>query len=251
MGKRGLGSEFMPQPPGTYRLGSALVLAPASGHPDYIELAVAVGTIALAFVAALPIIRDYCSEPSLSLEVDSEAIHTRVEADRAPYIRLMVKNARGRRAATGSRVILWSYRKADVAETSVSLAGPELGWPSTAIRPGDGAVIFGGTSRPIDFGWLGVAPAGPGLPTQLVPGDPLPKGSVWWLQFALGEEQRLAIPRAMVAPAPGGYTVRLIVGADTGKAHTFDVSVRWLSDATDPESALKSVELSIEKLRHR
>jgi hypothetical protein len=215
---------------------------------DWINLAVAIGTIALAAFAFWQIVADRRSRPMLTLEVDSEGVQTRLEQNR-PWIRLLVRNARGRRAARGTRVLVASYRETSSGATPVSLAGPELAWPSTSLREGDGAVVFGGTARPLDFGSLGAGPtAGPGesLLNLMAAPDKLPDGFQWWYRFILEMHGRsLFIGREFLPPVPGGYTARLIVGADEGDARVFDVQFSWMGHAPTPANALASFAVSV------
>jgi hypothetical protein len=181
---------------------------------------VAIGTIALAAAAFLQIVMGSVSRPDFTLEVEEERVHTRLEGSppRMPWIRLVVRNGRRRRAAHGARVLVQWYRAALYDTKVVSLAGPELGWPSTSVREGDGAVIFGGTSRPVDFGALGAGPAGqePGGPNEMMYApEALADGRQWWFRFTLAMHAGgIFIGREFLPPIQGGYVARVTVGAD-------------------------------------
>lgn len=218
---------------------------------EWIEVAVAVGTIALAGAAFAQIIAERRSRPDLSLELDSDGTQTRLEGEppRIPWIRLMVRNAPGRRAARGTRVLVDHYRERYTTAPVVSLAGPELGWPSTQLAEGEGAVVFGGTARPLDFGALGTGPSGGSrgnLLNLMGTRQPLRQGERWWFRFTLAMHTRnLFIGREFLPGVGGGYTARLTVGADDGEAQAFDVHFDWIEDAPTAEGALGSVLISV------
>jgi hypothetical protein len=141
----------------------------------------------------------------------------------------------------------------------VSLAGPELGWPSTSVAEGGGAVVFGGTSKPIDFGSLGIGPIKPGegtSPFEFMYGDDkvalIQQGThQWWFQLKLAMNARRVFTvglREFLPPQSGGYTARLIVGADEGEARTFDVSFSWAANAANAEQALGSLLISVSQV---
>lgn len=221
---------------------------------DWINIAVAVGTILLAAFAFWQIVAASRSQPDLDLRVDEEGIESRLEGNK-PWIRLLVANRRGRRIARHTRVIVQSVRKTDYADSPVSLAGPELGWPSTAVPEGGGAVIFGGTTKPVDFGTLGIGPTdvdlnGPSPPVTALMQDNvnlISEGThQWWFRFTLAMNgQGVVIARQFLPPLSGGYTARLVVGADEGRAHTFDVRFTWVGNASSAEQALGSLLITV------
>ena len=226
---------------------------------EWIELAVAIGTIALAAAAFTQMFAEVRSRPDLTLELDTDDIQTRLEGPGMPWIRLMVRNRKRRRAATGTRVLVDQYREKASRASPVSLAGPELGWPSTHLAEGEGPVVFGGTARPLDFGALGAGridgPRGNVMSLMQTP-ETLPDGYWWWFRFTLAmHARRQFIGREFLPPKGGGYTTRLTVGADEGKARTFDVEFDWIGDAPTAEAALGSLLMSVnpaeETLRRR
>jgi hypothetical protein len=213
---------------------------------DWIDLLVAVGTLALAAAAFWQIVADSSSRPSLTLVEDAERIDTAVEMMYFPWVRLRVRNARGKRTAHGTRALVKSFRPAIHAGEPTSLAGAELGWPSTELAPGAGAVIFGGQDRPLDFGTLGIgrpdaASAGAKMGGML----DLPDNAQWWFRFTLARE--LLIERAFLPPIPGGYIAEIVVGADEGNAHVFEVAFNWNALAPTPDTALDSLTVQVNR----
>lgn len=133
----------------------------------------------------------------------------------------------------------------------MSLAAPEFGWPSTALREGDGAVIFGGQERPLDFGALTMGPVDAddgAIGERLQIADQLPENLQWWFRFVLAmNEQNVWIGRQFLPPLPGGYVARVTVGADEGKARDFDVQFNWNGNAPTPATALDSFLISVKE----
>src|SRR5688500_17750286 len=71
------------------------------------------------------------SRPRVTLEADTERIHSRVEADGAAYVRLLAHNGRFRRGARGARIIVQSYRPdGEPSSARVTFGSPSLGWTS-------------------------------------------------------------------------------------------------------------------------
>ena len=70
------------------------------------------------------------SRPLLTLAADEERVHTRIEGNGAIYVRLVVNNASGRRAARGTRVLVDKYWHEDSPQQTVTIRSPSLGWPS-------------------------------------------------------------------------------------------------------------------------
>ena len=58
---------------------------------------------------------------------------------------------------------------------------------------------------------------------------------------------QLADMREHLAPAQNAYTVSLLVGADDGAARAFDVDGKWAGHATDPNAALRSIQLAVRR----
>ena len=125
------------------------------GWADYVTALAAAGAVAAAVGVPLTA---YARRPRLSIVEDKERIHTRLEAGAAkvPWIRLLVCNRAWRRAAQGTRVLVESYRENVEGSTPVTMGSPELGWPSTEVPVGGGAIVFAGGTRPVDFAALQV-----------------------------------------------------------------------------------------------
>jgi hypothetical protein len=132
-----------------------------------------------------------------------------------------------------------------------SLAGAEFGWPSTFLPEGAGAVIFGGQQRPLDFGALGTGPTDATTIQEKTMGhEQLPDGYVWWFRFTLAMHgHNLYIGREFLPPLSGGYTARLLVGADDGRAGTFDVKFDWVGQAPTPKVALDTFTHTVTEVR--
>jgi hypothetical protein len=191
--------------------------------------------------------------PRLSLRDDEFAVHSRVEGNHTPYLRLVVWNDEGKRAATGTRVLVQGYRKRDAdTDQLTTLGSPSLGWPSALEAVDESVVIFGGSGRPLDFGRLNrVTYDSDGLRTMVVvntnpptyavqhmPDTPL---AVWDFRLGIG----LTITDQREWLTPGRWTVRLLVGADEADARYYDVDLEWDANALDPQAALESVTVGV------
>jgi hypothetical protein len=82
----------------------------------------------------------YWRRPSLSLREDTEHTHSRVEGDEIPYLRLLVRNAKGKRSAKHARVVLDGYRGAESRDPFTRLGSPFLGWSSVSGQDSDSYV---------------------------------------------------------------------------------------------------------------
>jgi hypothetical protein len=72
----------------------------------------------------------------------------RVEGNGLPYIRLIVRNRRGRRTTRNARVFVAQYAQNGVAGSDTTMGSPDLGW--TSVFDAKGVVLSGG-ERPIDL----------------------------------------------------------------------------------------------------
>lgn len=221
-----------------------------------ISTAVAAGG---AIVAGIFIpITTFARRPGLSLHEDAEASFTRVEGNGFPYLRLVVRNKGWRRVARRTRVLVARHHERGVASSVITMGSPALGWTSVFDEKGlqdDSVDIFAGGERPIDFGVL--VPAirdsdGRLLVDGLQGEDParlLSSGGKWQLRLALAHGLGVRDQREWLAPTTdgNGYLVRLEVGADDGKARKYDVYVDWEGQASDAETALRSVTLKPRK----
>jgi hypothetical protein len=88
-----------------------------------------VSAVAL-LVSIAAVIVPYWRRPSLSLHEDPERTHSRVEGNGLPHLRVLVRNAKGKRSAKNARVVLDGYRAATSDGPFTRLASPFLGWPS-------------------------------------------------------------------------------------------------------------------------
>jgi hypothetical protein len=223
--------------------------------PDYAQIATAVGALlAVVLVALMPFVR----RPRLTIVEDESGIHTQLEGPGSviPWIRLIVRNARLRRAATNARVLVEGYREVGGSGKPVTLGSPEAGWPSTAIPVGGGPVIFSGGERPVDFAALtrvnrdeagNFVGAG-----NYVASDKRP--SVTWnleLRLAMHAYDPPTLTsnyREFLPAKPNGWTVRLLVGEDDGAARAYEVDVNWHGQAPDPAAALNSVQVAVRRV---
>lgn len=116
----------------------------------------AVGLIVAGLVAFMP----YARRPKLGIEEDADRSNWRVEASPLgglPHLRLLVSNAKRRRAAQGARILVEGYTiQGSHAAAPTTLGHPSLEWPSTredAAGTG-GVTVFAGAKRPITLGYL-------------------------------------------------------------------------------------------------
>jgi hypothetical protein len=110
-------------------------------------------------VAALVAFMPYARSPKLTMQEDSERMQSRVELSGMgglPHVRLLVANAKRRRAAHGTRVLVEGYRRQNDRYGALTTLGhPSLGWPSAPEANETAAVtVFAGGTRPITLGYL-------------------------------------------------------------------------------------------------
>jgi hypothetical protein len=210
---------------------------------DVAQLVTAVGALLTAtLVAWLP----HHRRPSLSLAEDVERIHSRVEGDGVPYIRILACNKRGKRAAKGTRVVLEGYRRADETRLT-SLASPLMTWPSaTEAVESATVVVLPGGRRPVSLGRLIRTPTDShgrpaltlvtndkgeqGLRYSHQPDDP---AAIWMLML----DATISVTDTRDWLAPGEWIVQLTVGSDDSDARTFRVDVTWDAGAKTSEAA--------------
>jgi hypothetical protein len=159
-------------------------------------------------------------------------LHSRVEGNGCPYLRLVVANAAGRRSAHGTRVLVETYQRRGGNFPVTALGSPSLGWPSAPDAVDGSVIVFAGSGRPVDFGSL----------RRVVnhAGDPEAR---WLLRLGLPDDFHIKDQREYLEP--GRYTVRLVVGADEADARSYDVDVEWDGNADTPQKALASVNLTL------
>jgi hypothetical protein len=218
------------------------------------------GTVVAGLVAFMP----YARRPRLSLVEDTDKIHSHVEKTpqgRLPYLRVLAKNSKRRRAAQGTRVLVEGYRPlVDPGARMTTLGNPSLGWPSAPEADQTAAVtVFAGGRRPIGLGKLirvhldeegklvrpiymvGLSPGGIGIP-HIEPDNPTQYGATgWYLWLDLAFAQDISDDRDKLPPVEGGYLIRLLIGADDGAARTFNVHIDWDADPNlDADAVLAS-----------
>lgn len=238
-------------------LDISTILAKGTGIDWGTAVPIAISLIALAVsVAALVI--PYLRRPSLSLHKDYEATHSRVEGNGVPYLRLLVENERGKRSAKHARAVLDGYRPQASRDPLERLGSPFLGWPSVSGQDSDSyvEVIFSNAERPVGLGQFrrvklrgdgmieryprystdGVELAGPGeLPDVVNFGSDDPDAE-WRLHLELADGLQIIDERDWLPP--GAWTVHLIIGADDGDAHAYEVDIDWKGDEEDAGAIL-------------
>jgi hypothetical protein len=199
---------------------------------EWAQLAAAV----FAVVAALAIpVTAYLRRPSVSLVEDTEKVYPRLEVDQ-PFVRLLVRAKRRRRAAHGTRVEVIGVRRLD--ETKLTPLGHwPLGW--TSAEP-VAVTVYAGAERAVDFAVL--ERYDPEAAPYIYGGDELLDVLApdrWHLALALHGDYAPTDQRHRLAP--GSWAVRLVVGTDDGDARRYEVHVRWDGGEADPQSALDAV----------
>jgi hypothetical protein len=225
---------------------------------DWGPLAISV----IAFLASIGAVAlPYWRRPNLHLEADPERTHSRVEGNGIPHIRLLVRNAKGKRSATHTRVVLDGYRRAKTRQPLTRLGSPFLGWPSIFGQDSDSyvAVIFSDAARPVGLGRFARVRVDPddgrlereerytqtvgGAPIGLPPVRHFPDPQAapdarWHLHLQLADTYEITDERDWLSP--GAWTVRLIVGADDGDARAYDVDLAWSGDEADAQAVLNA-----------
>jgi hypothetical protein len=214
--------------------------------PSWTDVLTAVGAWVAAIGAIVAALVAFYRRPSLSLHKDREKM-SRVEGNGFPYIRLLVRNKGWRRIARGTRVFVARHQKQGASASDVTMGSPALAWTGVPVEQGNGADVFAGSERPIDFGYLIAAHRdrdGRVLIDDPDPATIINNGGKWQFRLAL-HNLCLVDQREFLAPTPEGYSVRLELGADDGKARKYDVHVNWGDSAEDAEAALESVQLYV------
>lgn len=208
---------------------------------------------ALAIViSAAALVVPYYRRPSLSLETDKDREHSHVEGDGVPYLRALVRNKKGKRAARHVRVVLDGYKRPGEVGWR-RIGSPFLAWPST-FGQNSGFyvdVIFAGADRPVGVGrFVRVRTDGAGhlLHREVyvkTPGGvtaqsevatfPTDPDATWYLRFEF-DVWRVTDDRDWLAPDE--WTLRFLVGADDGDSHACELSVAWKGDEPDSEAVL-------------
>jgi hypothetical protein len=192
-------------------------------------LAAATGVVIAGLVAFMP----YARRPKLSIEEDKDRSNSRVESSALgglPHVRLLVTNAKRRRAAQNVRVLVEGYTPiAAHAATLTTLGHPSLEWPSASDAAAGAVTVFGGGARPITLGYFVRVHRDPAGVLQYVSdtrhGQGRPTADAWYLKLTIGLD--INDNRDKLPPVADGYRIRLQVGADDGAARTFDVHIDW------------------------
>jgi hypothetical protein len=224
---------------------------------DWGPLAISVLALLVSIGAlALPYVR----RPKLSLQEDTDHTHSRVEGDGLPYLRLLVRNAKGKRSAKHARVVLDGYRRAKSTGPLIRLGSPFLGWPSIFGQDSDSyvSVVFSDAARPVGLGRFGRVRVNPddglrerkeryrqdfGAASIVTTSGPAPvrhfpdaPDARWHLHLELADAAEITDERDWLEP--GSWTVRLIAGAEDGDAHAYEVEVTWSGDEPNAEAVL-------------
>src|SRR5438094_10675366 len=95
---------MMPQ--SSFALPLVKQMATGSNWAEVLSAVAAAGAVVAAVAVPLT---SYARRPSLSLHADEDGIHSRFEGNGLPYVRLVAKNKRRRRAAERTRALLSHY----------------------------------------------------------------------------------------------------------------------------------------------
>lgn len=206
-----------------------------AANPDvsWVDVAQAMTAAAGLLVAGLVAFMPYARRPRLSIEEDQDRSNSRVEASQMgglPHLRLLVSNAKRRRAAQGTRVIVEGYTVQGSHQAAPTTLGhPSLEWPSTREDETlTGAVtVFAGAKRPITLGYFVRARRDAEGALHYVrernyrPGE----ADAWYLKLTIGLD--INDDRDKLPPVDDGYFIHLLVGAEDGAARTFNVHIDW------------------------
>jgi hypothetical protein len=185
------------------------------------------------------------------------------KAGAIPHLRLTVENARCKRAAHRTRVIVVGVRRRDTPEPT-SLSHPSLAWPSAGIdSDAEPAVtIHSGTGRPIGVGKFlrpkrGLDGLVERLTVEVVEGKEVtaPRAyrdddlsATWHLMLDIHGFEIIDDRDKLT---PGEWTIQLLVAADDGDAQRYEVHVAWSGDAADAAAVLEETmeRLHVEHVR--
>lgn len=207
-------------------------------------VAATAGVVIAGLVAFMP----YARRPKLSIEEDRDRSNSRVELSTAlgglPHVRLLVSNAKRRRAAQGVRVLVEGYTVVGShAAVLTTLGHPSLDWPSTGEAPTGAVTVFAGGARPITLGYFVRVRRDQAGDLHYVKERNYRSGEAdaWYLKLTLAFGLDINDNRDKLPPVEDGYIVRLLVGADDGTARIFNVHIEWDGDPEQsPQAVLKS-----------
>jgi hypothetical protein len=185
--------------------------------------------------------------PQLTLLEDKEKLHSHFEVENELVVRLLVANAPGMRAATGTQVLV--DRCVTPSGDVVTFGSPALGW-SSAAAPGELVVIFAGAARVVDLGTLIRKGSDlSGWEQQQLKQQRRQTGDTsappWELRIGLPLVGGLFDRREHVGT---GTTIRLIVGSEESDAVVYDVLPGFQEWAPDTESLLSSLRVTVSQV---
>jgi hypothetical protein len=154
-------------------------------------------------------------KPALHERQEEWRVERNVENTPVPTLRLVAENGRLHRAAKGTRVMAESYTDAGGKRTP--LGSVPLGWTSAAdSEDGVSVVVFPGANRAVDLGMF----------QDWTTYDENRQMKQSWT-FVIAPNFAPFDRRNWLQPKEGGYTIRLIIGADDGRARRYDASLNW------------------------
>jgi hypothetical protein len=196
------------------------------------EWAQLVTAAAAVVIAVLVAFMPYARRPKLSVEEDRDRSNSRVEQDvrlgSLPHARLLVANAKRRRAAQGARVLVEGYTVVGSHQPALDTLGhPSLQWPSASEEVLTTATVFGGGTRPITLGFfIRVRKDADGALHYVRERNYRPgEADAWYFKLAIGID--IVENRDKLPPVEDGYMIKLLVGADDGAARSFTVHIDW------------------------
>jgi len=132
---------------------------------------------------------------------------------------------------------------ASANDAHTRLGSPFLAWPSIFGQDSDAYVdvIFADAERPVGIGrFVRVKVGADGKLTRDPTGpvvdhrdDP---SATWYLHVELARDFTITDERDWLAP--GEWTLRLLVGADDGDGHAYELDVAWDGDEQDAHAVL-------------
>ena len=162
-----------------------------------------------------------------------------------PHVRLLVTNAKRRRAAQGTRVLVEGYTVVGSHLPALTPVGhASLAWASSDEATETAAMtVFAGGSRAITLGYLTRVRRDTEGALHFVSERDYRSGEAdaWYLRLTLAFGLSIGDDRDKLPPEDDGYVIRLLVGADDGPARTFNVHIDWNGDPElEPEQVLRS-----------
>ena len=200
----------------------------------FYEWAQFVGALLAVGVAGLVAFMPYARRPKLQIEEERDRVNSRVESSGLgglPHVRVLVANAKRRRAAQGARVLGegWS-RVAAPEEELTSFGHPSLEWPTAPDAIAGAVTVFAGAARPITLGYfVRVRRDEEGALHYVAERDyQSGEADAWYLRLTIGLD--INDNRDKLPPVEDGYILKLLVGADDGAARRFKVHINWDGD---------------------